>query len=182
MTVTAEKAREVAIETERLRLAPLARDHANGPYVDWMNDSEIVRYLEARFANQDVRSIADYIDRVNADDQLFMFGMFLKSTGAHIGNIKLGPINREHRRADVGFLIGDKSCWGQGYASEAIRAITEHAFGVLGLHKVTAGIYQPNEGSRRALLKAGFVEEGYRPAQYLCDGEWVGEILVGRTA
>jgi RimJ/RimL family protein N-acetyltransferase len=182
MNAHAKNARDAVIETDRLRLAPLGREHAGGPYLKWMNDPEIVRFLEARFRHQDQTEIADYIETANADDRLLMFGIFLKSTGVHIGNIKLGPINRRHRRADVGFLIGDKNCWGNGYASEAIRAVAGHALTALGLHKVTAGFYQPNEGSRRALLNAGFVEEGFRPQQFLCDGEWVGEVLVGRLA
>lgn len=167
------------LETDRLRLARLGPDDARGPYLDWMRDPEILRYLEARFRDHDAAGLATYIETCNADDRVLMLGIFLKDGGAHIGNIKIGPVNRAHSRADVGFLIGDKACWGQGYATEAIIAITRYGFEAMGLHKVTAGIYDGNTGSYRALIKAGFREEGRRPRQYLCDGEWVDEILVG---
>ena len=52
----------------------------------------------------------------------------LVEDGRHIGNIKLGPIQWLHRRADLSLFIGDKSCWSLGYASEAIGLVRDWAF------------------------------------------------------
>lgn len=181
MTQVAIEAFDVVFESARLNFAPLDRRHAAGPYLRWMNDPEIVHFLEARHRAHDEAAIAAYIEAVNADERQHMFGIFLKVTGRHIGNIKLGPIFDHYRRADMGFLIGEKELWGQGYATEAIRAVTRYAFESLGLNKVTAGLYEENVGSLKAFQKAGFEEEGRRPQQYLCDGRWTSEVLVGRT-
>src|SRR5205814_2669717 len=102
-----------------------------------------------------------------------------KDNDQHIGNIKLGPIHWIHRYAEIGLLIGEKSCWGQGYASEAIRLVTTYAFERLNLHKVTAGCYATNVGSVRAFEKAGFVREGVRPRHCFCEGTYVDLILLG---
>jgi RimJ/RimL family protein N-acetyltransferase len=111
-----------------------------------------------------------------------MFGMFRRNDGRHIGNIKIGPLETRHGRGDIGLLIGDRGSWGKGYAREAIAAMADYALGPLGLHKVTAGCYAGNEGSRRAFLAAGFVQEGTRRAQ-LWDGErWDDEYLFARFA
>ena len=82
----------------------------------------------------------------------------------------------------VRILLGDKNCWGKGYATETIEVLTEHAFGVLGLHKLTAGAYAENVGSIRAFEKAGFLAvaklvvwpacaRGRQPAQAPVDQE-----------
>lgn len=65
--------------------------------------------------------------------------------------------------AEIGYTI-DPGCWGQGYATEAARAVTDHAFAGLGVVKVFAGWYADNPASGRVLEKAGFVREGYRVA------------------
>jgi RimJ/RimL family protein N-acetyltransferase len=46
------------------------------------------------------------------------------------------------------------------------------------LHKLTAGCYDVNEGSRRAFLKAGWIEEGRLREQYECEGKRVDRILL----
>jgi RimJ/RimL family protein N-acetyltransferase len=58
--------------------------------------------------------------------------------------------------------------------------MVNYAFSVLGLAKVTAGCYGGNEGSRKALLKVGFVEEGLRSAQYLVEGVRQDGVLLGK--
>ena len=45
--------------------------------------------------------------------KLYFWVFFLKKNNLHIGNIKLGPINSHHNRADIGFIIGDKNIGGR---------------------------------------------------------------------
>jgi ribosomal-protein-alanine N-acetyltransferase len=170
------------LDTPRLRLAPLDCIHAAGPYLQWMNDPEVVRWLEVRGKSFTTADLADFIESQNANPLVHMFGMFRRNDGRHIGNIKIGPLETRHGRGDIGLLIGDRGSWGKGYAREAIAAMADYALGPLGLHKVTAGCYAGNEGSRRAFLAAGFVQEGTRRAQ-LWDGErWDDEYLFARFA
>ena len=92
-------------------------------------------------------------------DNIFL-AIVLKDNKKHIGNIKIGPINWYHRLAEIGIMIGEKDCWGKGYAAEAISLLADFAFSKLNLHKLTAGCYEQNQGSLKAFQKAGFeVEE-----------------------
>ena len=77
-------------------------------------------------------------------------------------------------------MIGDKSEWGQGYAREAIAALSDYAFETLSLRKLSAGCYEPNIGSRKAFLSADFVVEAVRKQHFNCNGERVDGILMGR--
>jgi [ribosomal protein S5]-alanine N-acetyltransferase len=106
--------------------------------------------------------------------------MFLKETQTHIGNIKIGSINWQHRYGDVGLLIGDKNSWGKGIAAEAISLVTQYAFEELNLHKLTAGMYEQNIGSYKAFIKAGYQEVGRFKQHYFSHGEYVDGIVVER--
>jgi ribosomal-protein-alanine N-acetyltransferase len=162
----------------RLTLRTLPESAAGGPYLQWMQDPEIVRYLEARFTALGRDGLAEYIRFMNADPDVALLGIFVTETDEHIGNIKLGPIDRNHRVGDVGLLVGAKAHWGKGYATEAIAGLTAWALETLGLHKLTAACYDVNERSRRAFLKAGWVEEGRLREQYESEGKRVDRVLL----
>lgn len=169
--------------TPRLQLRPLRRADVSPAYVAWMNDPLVNRYLESRFVAQTEETVASFVERADTDEHTFLFGIFLRDDGRHIGNVKLGPVEVAHRRADIGILIGDRTCWGAGYASEVIAAVTGWAFDGLGLHKVTAGAYGCNAGSIKAFERAGFEIEATRRAHYRCDdGTWTDAVLLARVA
>lgn len=168
------------LETPSLLLRTLHAADASKAYLSWLSDPEVIQFLEVRFSKaQELDDLADYVSRVNASPDNLMLGIFLKSDESHIGNIKLGPIVAEHSRAEIGFLIGDKASWGKGYAPEAIRAVSHYGLDVLGLAKITAGCYETNVGSSKALLKAGFTHEATRPFHSVSGGRRVSSLLYG---
>lgn len=151
-------------------------------YLSWLSDFEVTRYLEARFSPP--KSLAELkfiVASINNSDNSLMLGIFLTFDETHIGNIKLGPIDLNHSTGDIGLLIGDRAHWGKGLASKAIKLLSDYAFEELGLIKLTAGCYGSNEGSRRAFLNVGFVEEGRRTAQYCLDGQREDAVLLGKV-
>lgn len=76
-----------------------------------------------------------------------LFGIYLKSN-RYIGNIKL-------EGNDIGIMIGEKDCWGKGYAPEAIKLLTDH-FLQSGLTHILAGVNYKNKSARKAFKKAGY--------------------------
>lgn len=170
---------DAPIETPRLILRTLRSGDVGEEYISWLSDPEVTRYLEIRFTVQTIQGAREFISAMNASEDSLFLGMFLKSRATHIGNIKLGPMDWHHRRGDIGLVIGDKVQWGKGYATEAIRGVTDYAFGVLEMHKLSAGLYDANEGSRRAFLKAGWFEEGRRRDHWLSEGKWQDDIQLG---
>jgi RimJ/RimL family protein N-acetyltransferase len=172
---------EAPITTPDLLLRSLSAGDAFGPYAAWMRDPEITRFLEVRFAAPDEAALAAYIVRMNGSEDNLLLGLFPQTEPhRHIGNIKLGPIDKNHKSASIGIAIGAKDCWGKGFASQAVAALSDYAFGVLGLERLEAGFYAENEQSQRAFKRAGFVEEGRRRGGRLLDGIRTDEILMGR--
>lgn len=169
------------IEGERIYLRPLTvADVTEEKYVRWLNDPEVNRFLENRFIPQTFESAWEYVARASGNPNIYFFAILLKENKKHIGNIKLGPIDWNHRRAEIGIMIGDKSSWGKGYATDVIRLITDFAFQTLGLQKVTAGAYENNLGSIKAFLKAGFFEEGRRVRHMRYEDSYVALVLLAR--
>ena len=170
------------LEGVRCVLKPLLAEHVTPAYVGWLNDPEINQYLESRFARHDMPGVRDFVAAQLAHGGVAFYGIWARasedSEPRHIGNIKLGPIDRNHLTADLGFLIGDRGFWGRGIATEAIALMVKFGFG-LGLRKITAGAYENNSGSAKALVKAGFAEEGMRPSQAVYGDTRVGLRLFG---
>jgi len=168
------------LRTGRLVLRNLAAADATQAYLGWMNDPLTTRFLEARLLEHDLGSLRTFIECCNADPRVLLLGICL-ADDRHIGNIKLGPVDAFHGLASVGLLIGEQDCWGRGYATEAIEAVTAHAFRKLGLEKLTAGCYASNVGSARAFLKAGWLEEGRSRAMWRLDDGREDNIHLGVT-
>ena len=167
------------LEGERIYLREVRPSDANENYYRWMNDPEITRYLESRFYPNALENIQDYVKSKLGDRESVLFAIVLKGSDHHIGNIKIGPINWIHRLADIGLVIGEKDCWGKGYATEAISLVIKYAFETLNLHKLTASCYDVNQGSAKAFLKAGFFYEGTRKKHSYCAAKYVDMILLG---
>jgi ribosomal-protein-alanine N-acetyltransferase len=159
------------LTTERLLLRALEPADLNATYLSWLNDPAVNRYLETRFLPQTMEALQGYWQAHRDDSSSPWFAICLQADGRHIGNIKLGPIQWLHRRADLSLFIGDPTCWGKGYASEGIAVVRDWAFAELDLQKLNAGIYAGNLGSRRAFEKCGFSLEGTLRAEVVSRGE-----------
>ncbi len=170
---------DTPLESARLRFRNLGPDDVSERYLSWLRDTDVAQYLEIRFAEQTMESTRAYIEQMNASVDSLFLGIFQREGDLHIGNIKLGSVDAHHRHEDFGIVIGDRSCWGRGYAAEAINTLTGYCFSVLKLHKLSCGLYAANEGSRRAFLKAGWFEEGRRRQHWFCNGQWQDDIQLG---
>lgn len=71
-----------------------------------------------------------------------------------------------HHRAELGYWIA-QPYWGQGFATEAARAILTFAFDVLELNRVQASHLPRNPASGRVMQKVGMQYEGLHRERYL---------------
>ncbi len=159
------------VDGERIYLREVREEDVDEKYYTWMNDKTINQYMETRYFPQGMEKLREYVRAHGQKTDEPWFAICLQVDDRHIGNIKLGPINYFHRTADVSYFIGEKDCWGKGFATEAIGLVIQFAFAVLGLYKLNAGIYAGNVGSQKALEKNGFVQEGVFKKQVFLEGQ-----------
>lgn len=171
------------LRTSGLELRCLHEGDVGDVYLGWLNDPLVNQYLEVRHAPpQSVAELRQFVSDVNASPDNLLLGMFTQNGRRHIGNIKLGSINWHHRRADIGIICGERAEWGKGYATTAIRLLSDFAEQQLDLRRLAAGCYSGNEGSLRAFQKAGFTLEATLPDYWqLSDGSTVSQHLLGRV-
>jgi RimJ/RimL family protein N-acetyltransferase len=66
-----------------------------------------------------------------------------------------GIARLDGKEPEIGYWLG-VPFWGNGYATEAARAVIDHAFGDLGYEHLLGGARVSNPASRRVLEKCGF--------------------------
>jgi RimJ/RimL family protein N-acetyltransferase len=101
---------------------------------------------------------AEYAD-LFAQGKVVVFGMQSRRGGSLVGTIGLRDINAEHSQAELGFWVAVEY-WGQGYATEAARAVIGFGFEQLGLNRIYAHHMVRNPASGRVLTKVGMKQEG----------------------
>ena len=89
-----------------------------------------------------------------------------------IDNIRRGPA----QMATIGYWIGAPHAR-QGYMTEAIGAVTRHAFTTLDLSRIEAACLPDNAASRAALERSGFKYEGVAQSFLQINGRWRTHVL-----
>jgi RimJ/RimL family protein N-acetyltransferase len=101
----------------------------------------------------------------------FQFAVTLRSTGQLIGNCGIRRDSPEAREADMGYEL-DPQHWGNGYATEAARAVLDFGFSHMKVTRVTAWCIADNVGSARVLEKIGMKLEKRMPHHQYFKGRW----------
>jgi RimJ/RimL family protein N-acetyltransferase len=141
---------------------------------------EVTRFLLRRNPPS-ARQEEDYLEQAAGDAHRVVWAITLREGRRPIGATALEKIDWRIRDAESGIMIGDKTEWRRGHATEAMRLRTEYAFLELGLRKVWTGVSMQNTASRRALERAGYRQCGLMRRHFFMAGRWhdvwVAEIL-----
>jgi aminoglycoside 6'-N-acetyltransferase len=110
----------------------------------------------------------------------FQYAIALRADDAVlIGDIGV-DLHDNGMQAEIGFTL-DRAHQGQGYATEALRAMLRRLFDG-GLLRVSAECDARNEPSARVLDRLGFRREGLRRRHTWLKGEWTDDLLFGLLA
>jgi ribosomal-protein-alanine N-acetyltransferase len=97
--------------------------------------------------------------------------------GAAAGAIGLHLKKDVRRRsAEIGYWLGE-DFRGRGIATEALRAVTGHAFACFDLVRLYAGVFEGNHASMRVLEKAGYTREARLRKAITKDGRTMDLVL-----
>ena len=158
------------LETERLRLDPLTPADGKAMF-PILGDPEVMAWWDV--PEIDDPDVVDEIVRGQVEEmqsgRAIYWAMRTLADGEFLGTCDLSEIERRHRRAEVGFMLG-RNAWGRGYALEAIRTIVAFAASA-GVRKLSARTHLGNLRSDRLLETLGFTEEGLLRGHILKAGE-----------
>lgn len=163
-------------DAQRVFLRPLEEADIDARYVAWFSDPDVTQFLRSRnFSADDSKA---YLRKGRETLSYFMYAVCLTLSGRHIGNLKIGPINRIYGVADLVTVIGDKTYWGKGLASEAIALGSRVAFDVHGIVKLRGTILADNIGSIKAYTRGGWSIEERLHGHYRVDGRAIDAVRV----
>jgi RimJ/RimL family protein N-acetyltransferase len=164
----------VPVRTERLVLRPFNRKDLE-PLLIMQSDPVAVRYVP--YPPRDRPTVAAVLERKMAstalrrEGDLIELAVTLGEDGNVIGDVLLALRSIEHETLEVGYIFAP--AWGgHGYATEAVRAVLELAFGALGARRVIARVDSRNAASSALLTRLKF-----RLEAHLVENEWLkGEL------
>jgi RimJ/RimL family protein N-acetyltransferase len=171
---------EYPIITERLALRPL------DPFTDvdavhaYQSREDVCRYIpyNPRTREEVAERLADAErNRVTIEKEgdALILAVVTRDTDTLVGDVMLAWRSAEHRSGEIGYVINPEH-HGNGYATEATRALFPLAFDGLGLHRVIARIDARNDASAAVLRKLGMRQEAVLVENEWFKGEWTTEI------
>jgi RimJ/RimL family protein N-acetyltransferase len=144
------------------------------------SDPRVMRYWSRGpfSGEEEARALLVEIERGWRDDSFYQWGVVPLETGFVIGTASLFRIERDHRRAELGFAIGS-AWWGRGFGGATVSLLIEHAFGSLRLSRLEADVDPRNAASLRLLERFGFQREGLLRERYHVAGEVQDSVILG---
>lgn len=149
------------LETARLRLREITMDDAKW-FLRHFSVPEIVRgqgYAAPTGLDEAREQLALYVVDLYRRGGGLRWGISLKGSDELIGSAGLYDWDREVGSAEAGYDLLP-SHWGKGIMTEAMTAVLDHGFDVMGLNRVQVLAMPRNDRSLRLAERLGFVREG----------------------
>jgi RimJ/RimL family protein N-acetyltransferase len=146
----------------KIYLRGLEINDIEGNYISWLNDEDVCKYNSHHVFPYSKNNAEEYIISTFNSRNTLVLAIVLLENDCHIGNISLQNIDYINRSAEFAIIIGDKSCWGNGYSREAAYLIINHGFTELNLHRIYCGTSSDNIPMQRLACSLGMTEEGRR--------------------
>jgi RimJ/RimL family protein N-acetyltransferase len=161
----------INIRGELVGLGPLTKELLELD-LRWINDFETQRNLTHIPRPRTIEQQVAYHERVTTSRDDAIFAIYELASLQPIGTTGLHQIEHQHRSADFGIMIGERSARGKGYGTETARLMLDYAFTALGLHNVQLRVLEFNTAGIRAYEKVGFREIGRRSRCQFADGRF----------
>ena len=160
-----------------LRIKILEPIDVSPAYISWFSDVHVTQYSDNQYREVTLDGQYEYVRHCLSSERVDLYGIFDEKL--HIGNILIDGLNSQHGRAEITYLIGERSYWGKGVGSFAVSQIVLLAAQKYKLHKVYAGVAKENVGSVRVLEKNEFSLEGVRPRHLFYHGVFHDQLDFG---
>jgi ribosomal-protein-alanine N-acetyltransferase len=137
------------------------------------SDPEVMRYV-ARPLTLSVAEAEAWIQNVITayqNGEGITWSITVKPSDELAGTIGLWRFDKEHYRAEVGYMLHPKY-QRKGLTTEALHAITRFAFENTELHSLEAHLSPENEASKMALQNCGFVQEAHFRENFFWNGRF----------
>ena len=162
--------------TPRLLLRPLTAPDAPAVFA-YRSIPEVGRYQ-----GWSLISLADVVALAQSQQSLepdtpgtwYQLVLSLRPGRTVIGDLGLHFLDEPPATVELGITLAPEH-QGQGYATEAVRAVGEYIFKTLGKHRLVASVDPRNAASIALLERVGLRREGQFRQSLWLKGEWVDD-------
>jgi RimJ/RimL family protein N-acetyltransferase len=160
---------------KNIRLRALSQDDLV-PIMSWVNDPEVTRgLLVGRYPMTDETERQWIESKMKASTRETLYTIET-TAGEYVGEISLFKIEPVEHNAELGIVIGDKTKWGKGYATEAIELMLGFGFNQLNLNMIYLAVIGFNTKAISLYRRLGFVDEGCLRERVYRDGVYHDEL------
>ena len=171
------------ITTDRLTIRAMTPGDAESLWRR-RNDPEAARYqnwtlpFSRARADELVASVADQDGPTN--DEWWMAAVCERGSGDVVGDLAV-HLTFDERCAEIGYTFA-RSCWGNGYATEAAAAFVDWLVDDVGVARVSGTTHPDNTASVVVLERVGMRFEGHTRNSYWVGDENSDDWILGMTA
>lgn len=141
----------------------------NKEYLSWLNNKKNLKYSNNKYINFNYKKLKKYF--LSFDNKVNFFFRISTLEGLFIGTLTC-YIDKIHRHANIGQLIGDKKNQGQGFGLDAWNSVINYLFKVKKIRKVFAGTMNCNIPMKKIFIKSGMKFEARFKRQEILDGKY----------
>ena len=165
------------ITTERLTLREIKNTDASELF-HLRSDKNVMQFIDRPLAEtiDDALKLIKIIADGHTNKESITWAITLKDNPGLIGTIGFWRIEKEHYRAEIGYLLNPLQ-QGKGIMQEAVTAVLPYGFETMKLHSVEANVNPFNTASIKLLEKNGFVREGYFRENYYYNGKFLDSAI-----
>jgi RimJ/RimL family protein N-acetyltransferase len=142
----------------------------------WYRDAEVARLARYQDGPMAIEEIDRFFQARAMGTETLTLAIHVRAADRLIGTCAFSQLDADNGSALYHITIGEKDAWGHGYGTEATRLMVDHAFGTLGLHRVSLAVFEFNERAIRAYATCGFEVEGRAREAIWRDGRWWDEL------
>jgi RimJ/RimL family protein N-acetyltransferase len=165
---------------------PITTDHLLLRQFTYLDADDIIEFVShpsvARITTEikpSAAKVKKYIDTQNSLqpfelNKCFDLGIELKEKSKIIGLVSM--IRRDHKQGQVGWALNIEYR-GNGYATEAARALVAYGFAKLALHRIWADTSNINVPSWKVMERLGMRREGRYCESEFRDGQWIDTLV-----
>lgn len=165
------------IAAERLLLKKVEMSDVNEIFYLRSNE-KVMKYID-RPPAKSLEEAAEFIKKITeleANNEAVTWAITIKENPKLIGTICYWNIQKEHYRAEVGYVL-HPDYWGKGIMQEAFTKILNYGFKVMDLHSIEANVNPNNKASIRLLERNNFTREAYFRENYFYNGKFLDSAI-----
>jgi len=166
------------IETDRLILRTFEHSDLDA-VMSYYNEPDVQRYLDWKARDKgECRQALDIMHTqvsLQRPGDMLSLAIIRKEDNALIGQVSLRWSDATAGQGELRFVL-NSSFRGQGYATEAVKAMLDLSFDHFHIHRIFARLDARNTGSVKLMRRIGMRLEAHYREHALFQGEWDEEL------